>query len=220
MKKDIVRAGDLLSRRQRVLSLLEIIDKEIEAKLSSDSDADYLIGRYDALKESANQSHLKLVKQLIITKQDAKQIEDISYLDFEHAYLQGYASGLQTIINIDREVFKAEPQCTFLILCEDADYCNIIDNAFRLHREFAEHPSDSGLQFKIVSTLEDLIKYMELVDENDNYIVDIVTEEKACVNYEKFKELTTYSEDRIFLAKCNSDNVEKIVNKLVKATSV
>lgn len=220
MKDDITASvGDLFIRREKIIESIKEIEKEVEGTTDNNR-IDYLMGKRDAIREAASYSHLKIIRKLTEANIEIDNIKDCEFLSFEYNYLEGFATGLITVLDIDNMIPENRPDFIMFVITKNEKLFEKYRTAFNLFRGFTEFPSTGGPQFKVVKRVEEVVDCLKTIGDDANYIINVVYEEEPLPNYEELKELNQYDEDRILLTKCNSDNIKKIITRLIRATII
>lgn len=207
-------AGQILARKRAIDQRINNLN--IAYENASVEECPYLLGKISGLHENRSVNHRKLVNNLVETRNEITAAIDFND---EQAFLKGYLKGIETILEIDREVFEEQTDFIFFIYSEQQSFLDKYLLGFRAITAFSEL-CGTGLQYCLSSNAEDLSEKINTYQGTNEYIVVVIYDSASLPSVETMQKLSGNRQDCIYLHKdSGEENIEKLIYRFLEKTS-
>lgn len=212
--------GEMYLRQRKIDALIECAEDELQ-NMESLSEATFVIGKMAAFADYRNSRHVKIVEAVISSK---KALENHQYYDTildEVEYVEGYVDGLNELLKLDKELFKAIPNFVLFIYATSEELRNRYDLALSIYPEIGEFQSGRPIRYYVAMSADEICNEIIKLDNDTMNAICVVYQEDNLPTKEIMQKLAFEKNDNVFLV-CDKGElkVSNIIRKIIKSTSV
>lgn len=225
-KRLVFNAGQRYLRNKDVDEQLDMIEEELRNTDSTDHETFlHLQGKEDALLFARQTTHEKLVVHIVETKKELLNIEHSDYFDFETAYLEGYLNGLETVAYYSRKLFSENVPLLLIVFSKEPEFVERYTLALQTTQQILPYPSDAGVQYLFVSSVEELNEALGQISSQQNedgHAMEYnVLLHYSTGNAPSLEELGSIESERLFFFPENMHpNALKNIERILKAATL
>ena len=207
-------AGDLLARKRAVDRRLRALKTAFENAAPEESG--YLLGKISAVEDHRDSSHKKIVTTLVHTRQEIRDAVDFPE---EQTFLKGYLAGLETVLQLDRELFQEERSFILFLYAEDPDLREKYALALAAMDAFTPL-CGQGLQYFLTGDAAALEEAIRTYGDSSEFLVTVLYGSGRLPSVETMRTLSAGRAECICLHKdTGTENLADILYKLLKTTA-
>lgn len=212
--------GELYLRQRKIDDLIKEAEDTLK-KTESSEEATFVIGEIAALNDHRNSKHIKIVESIIEVK---KALENHQYYDSildEIEYVEGYKSGLNALLKLDRELFAVSPNFVLYLYTTTEAVRNKYELAFSAFPQMGAYTSGESIRYLVTMSADEICSEIVKLDRNTMNAVCVIYQEGLLPSKEIMQQLAFEKNDNVFLV-CDKEEIQvsSIVRKIFRATTV
>ncbi|MDO4756283.1 MAG: hypothetical protein Q4A54_08065, partial [Parabacteroides sp.] len=198
------RAGSFYVRQKKLDAAIERVKAQLEPSEDIQK-IDRLYGKLAAYSEMGNSKHSAILKKMTEIKQVVRNIDDSEYFDFEIPFFRGYMTGLEDILNIDRDFHESNSGFALMIFSESREILQKYELYFSAIDRICPLSGDNKNQYALYDDTTALKRDSESLPKDMIAITIIVYEPSHLPAVETVKKLSTANSEDIYFIKDKED---------------